>query len=69
MPGKKWIALFSSPHEHRIQFAKVLLMEEGIEAIAVNKKDSAYVLIGEIELFVRGEDFIRANYLLKKNKL
>ena len=42
-----------------------LLGEHGIESFVMNKQDSAYVSIGEIELFVGEADASRAQKLIE----
>jgi len=45
---------------------KALLEEEEITSVVINKKDSAYVLIGEVELYVKPEDVIRAKMIAEQ---
>ena len=41
-----------------------MLQEHGIESVVMNKQDSAYVSIGEIELYVASSDKERALELI-----
>ena len=61
---KGWASIYSSSQEHVVTIAKDILEENNIASIIINKKDSSY-LFGEIELFVKNENVIRAKYLLK----
>jgi hypothetical protein len=59
-----WVSVFSTGKYYRAQFAVEYLNEHGIESVIVNKQDSTY-LFGDVELFVRKEDVIKAKHLLK----
>jgi hypothetical protein len=62
-----WIIIFSSSDTFRIEVMKGMLQEHDIEAVIVNKKDSAY-LFGEAELFVKMDDAFRANQVISEAK-
>jgi hypothetical protein len=42
------------------------LEEEGIKTFVINKKDSSYNNFGQVEMYVKAEDVIRANYIINK---
>jgi len=44
---------------------KDLLKDHDVEVAIINKKDSAYVLVGEIEIYVLHEKLITAKHLIK----
>lgn len=46
------------------EMVKDILKENHIEAILLNKQDSLY-LFGEIEVYVKPENVIRAKHLIK----
>jgi len=46
------------------EMAKAILEDNDIEVIVMNKQDSFY-LIGDIEVYVKPEDVIRAKFLIK----
>jgi hypothetical protein len=64
---KNWTRIFSSSDTFRIEVMKGLLQEHDIEAVIVNKKDSAY-LFGEADLFVKVEDAFKANQIISEAK-
>ena len=66
MSDKELTKIFttSDPLESRIFVS--LLGENGIECFEMNKQDSAYVSIGEIELFVAEDDVEEAKELIEK---
>ena len=65
---KDWQAIYSSDKPHSIGLIKGLLSDNNIKSIEINKQDSSY-LFGEIDLYVKSENVIKAKYLIEKNKL
>jgi type III secretory pathway lipoprotein EscJ len=63
-----WQQIYSSSQEHKVKIVQALLEEHGIQSIAVNKKDRAY-LFGTIELYVHPDHVIRAMQIVKKESL
>jgi hypothetical protein len=61
-----WEMVFSSTKLYRVEMAKSLLEEEGIPSVIVNKQDSAYITIGEIELYVNREDILKGKYIINQ---
>ena len=64
-----WINIYSSSLPHLVEMAKELLRENEIESVVVDKRDSAYITIGELELYVRDRDVMKAKFILEKNPL
>lgn len=65
---KDWQAIYSSDKPHSIEMVKGLLSGCEIKSIEINKQDSSY-LFGEIDLYVKSENVIKAKYLIEKNNL
>jgi hypothetical protein len=65
---KGWTNVFNTADEYLISIAKDLLQNNGIENVVINHKDSAYVIWGEFELFVREEDEKQATEVLENLK-
>ena len=61
-----WELLFSSDKAYRVEILRSLLEEEEIPCVVLNKQDSSYVTIGEIELMVSRNDILKASQILKK---
>lgn len=59
-----WVSVFSSVELHNVELLRHMLAEQDIEAVIVNKKDSFYPSIGEIELFVRRDTVIAARKII-----
>jgi len=58
-----WAKIFSTETPYKAELLKGLLEENDIEAIVINKKDSAY-LFGELELFVHIDDVLQAKHII-----
>ncbi len=61
---REWVRIFESSSEALIEMSRQLLEEDGIDSVAINKKDSFYNF-GEIELYVHRDNVIRAKQVLK----
>ncbi|MFA6403798.1 MAG: DUF2007 domain-containing protein [Salinivirgaceae bacterium] len=59
-----WIIIFTTGKLYLAEMAKAILEDNDIEVIVMNKQDSFY-LIGDIEVYVKPEDVIRAKFLIK----
>ncbi|MFH1121399.1 MAG: DUF2007 domain-containing protein [Bacteroidota bacterium] len=58
-----WVCIYTSVRLHEVEMIRVILGENQITAIIVNKQDSIY-LIGEIELYVSFDDAFRAKQII-----
>ena len=63
---KDWVKILSSNKVYQIQIAELILNENEIETIIMNKVDSSYPTFGNIELFVNKEDVFKAIQLINK---
>ena len=63
---KKWSILKTSNQLFELEMMKGFLIENGINAIVMNKQDSSYQMFGDGELLVKEEDVKRAKELLNK---
>ncbi len=59
-----WVCIYETKFLHQAEISKAVLEEHDIPSVIVNKQDSAYVTIGEIELYVKRENVIRAKQLI-----
>jgi hypothetical protein len=60
---KNWVKIFSTSANYKAEFIHGLLLENDINAVIVNKKDSSY-LFGEVEIYVNSEDVIMAKHII-----
>lgn len=63
---KGWLLAYSTTVDYQAHIIKDMLENYGIDAIIVNKKDSAYVIIGDIEIYVNQENLMEAKLLIQK---
>ena len=62
----KWSILKTSNQLFELEMMKGFLLENGINAIVMNKQDSSYQVFGEGELLVKEGDLERAKELLNQ---
>ncbi|GAB4326359.1 MAG: hypothetical protein Kow00127_19150 [Bacteroidales bacterium] len=62
-----WVKIFSVSERYKAELLVGLLEQNNIPAVAVDKKDSAY-LFGEVEIWVPPEKVIAAKAILNKNQ-
>lgn len=62
---ERWECLYASKLLYKAEILKSLLEENDIQAVIINKQDSAY-LFGDIEVFVKRDDIIRGQQILKQ---
>ena len=67
MSQKKWSILKTSNQVFELEMMKGFLLENGIDAVVMNKQDSSYQVFGEGELLVKKEDVQRAEKLLNQS--
>ena len=60
---KNWTKIYATGVPYKAELLKGLLIENDIEAIIMNKQDSAY-LFGELELYVEAENAIKAKHII-----
>ncbi len=61
--NKDWIKIYSTGANYKAELLKGLLVENNIEAVIINKKDSSYGF-GELELYVKADDVVKAKHLI-----
>lgn len=63
---ENWKCVYSTDQVYKAEAVKEFLAEGDVEAVIVNKKDSAYTVFGDVELFVQPEDENLAIELIKE---
>lgn len=66
MSQAKWSILKASNQVFELEMMKGFLLENGIDAVVLNKQDSSYQVFGEGELLVKEDDVKRAEELLNQ---
>ena len=62
---ENWEKIYASGTLYRVEMLRTLLEEEEIPSVIFNKQDSAYVAIGDIELYVNAENVLRARRIIE----
>lgn len=65
---KDWKQVFLTGEMYRAEMARELLENNGINAVIMNKKDSSYTAIGDIEVYVNKNDEEKSIEILKDLK-
>ena len=63
---ENWVSVHTTANEFEAGIIKGLLENEGISAVVLNRKDSAYVFLGEINIMVSAHDQVRAEQIIKE---
>jgi len=64
---KEWIKLTSTTQLYEAKVLEARLKEADIECYIMNKQDSAYVMIGEVQIYVQEKDVAAATALLNNS--
>jgi hypothetical protein len=64
-----WKKVFSTDKLYQAEIAVELLDENNIAGVVINKKDSSYLAFGNVEVFVKEEDFENAKEIINQSKL
>ena len=65
---KDWVNVFTTNQAYLAEMIKDVLADNDIQAVIMNKQDSAYITIGDIEIYVKAENVIKAKFLINKLK-
>ena len=68
MVPNNWIKVYTSTELYKIELLKGFLLKHNIRAISINKKDSSYLVFGDIELFMDAKDVLKAKNLINKQE-
>lgn len=61
---KGWEVVFNTHSAFEAELVHGMLLENGIENVILNQRDSAYMAFGEIYVYVRKENFAKASELV-----
>lgn len=66
MTDPEWVTIFESTIPVKAQMIKILLIENGIEAILLNQQDSIYPVIGDLKVLVKRDNVILAKKIISQ---
>ena len=64
-----WALIYTSTLPHQVEIVLEVLKDQDIEAVKLDKRDSSYTMIGEIEVYAKKEDAILAKIIIEQNQL
>ena len=67
--AEEWVMIRTETDNFKSEIIRTLLEEHGISCVLMNKKDSAYSHLGEIEIFVSRNAVVFATHLLSKSEI
>lgn len=65
----EWIKVYVSTEPQRVEIVKAILEENYIGTQQVDRKDSTYPFMGEIEVYVQQRDAILARVIIENHQL
>jgi hypothetical protein len=66
---KNWVKIFTSADYYRSEMIKQALAGHHIDTVMLNKQDSSHRTFGDIEVYIRQEDFSNAIEILILNQI
>ena len=63
---KDWEKVYNSAQLHKVEMMKAFLAAKEIESIIINRQDSFYKSLGEIELYVKRDNVLNALQIINK---
>jgi len=67
---KDWIKIFSTDRPFEAEMVKGMLLENGVNAVLLNRQDSSYIqaLPGQAEIYVHSSQITQALELMNETK-
>jgi hypothetical protein len=59
-----WVIVYSTNNLFESEMLVRMLADNDIEAIIINKQDSSYPVLGDVEMYVKADKIIRAKKLI-----
>ncbi len=64
-----WQCIYFSNQLHKIEIVRSVLNDHEIKSVVIDKRDSSYIMVGDIEVYVSNEDAILAKIIIEQNEL
>lgn len=64
-----WVILGTFSEEYKAVLLEAALKEDEIPSVVINRKDSAYRFMGQVELYVKKDDYLKSRHILEKLSL
>lgn len=62
-----WVSVFRAEAQHRAEIVKAVLLDNDIEAVIVNRKESIYKLFGTHDVYVNPDKVMKALKLISED--
>ncbi len=69
MMDSGWQSIYVSNKMHLVEIVRAVLADNDIPSVVVDKRDSSYISIGDIEVYVSEANAILARVLIEQNDL
>jgi hypothetical protein len=66
---KGWTCIYVQNLMHKAEIVRAVLADQNIDSFMVDKRDSSYISVGDIEVYVRDEDAILAKLIIEQHEL
>lgn len=63
---KDWVRAYDTQQEYMAELARAVLSDNDIESVVINKKDSSYNSFGDVEVYVKRDNILKAKLILKQ---
>jgi alpha-glucuronidase len=64
-----WVKVYTTIYLHKAAMVEDVLRDYGINCVQINKKDSSYISVGDIELYVSKENEFNSKQIIEDNNL
>ncbi|MBP6334815.1 MAG: DUF2007 domain-containing protein [Bacteroidia bacterium] len=65
--NESWERVYLSDKMHLVEIVKAILADNDINSVVVDKRDSSYISVGDIEVYVSAENAIIARLIIEQN--
>ncbi len=65
MMEDNWVSVFSTNQPYLADIVKQVLLENNIVSVVINKKDSSYTILGEVDVYVDRDHVIKAKSIIE----
>ncbi len=65
--NESWERVYLSDKMHLVEIVKAILADNDINSVVLDKRDSSYISVGDIEVYVSAENAIIARLIIEQN--
>ncbi len=65
---KGWTCVYVSDKVHQVEMIRAILRENEIDSVILDKRDSVYITVGDIEVYVPEKNAILARVIIEQNQ-